>query len=146
MHEGCCAAGRIVSFQITVLKVLAGHPEGRASVADLTRCVSILVYSGSDWAGRMKRLVDRAPALDIFSSKLVLRDGSGWQITEAGLQFLASLETPIPAELRQNKPQGIPATAAPNPDRPALRLVVDNTRASSKLDGAAVRQSATPSR
>jgi hypothetical protein len=30
-------AGRTVSFQITVLKVLAGHPDGRASVADLTR-------------------------------------------------------------------------------------------------------------
>ena len=43
-------AGRIVSFQITVLKVLAGHPEGRACVGDLTRYVSILMSSGSDWA------------------------------------------------------------------------------------------------
>jgi hypothetical protein len=26
-----------MSFQITILKVLAGHPEGRASLADLKR-------------------------------------------------------------------------------------------------------------
>jgi len=38
-----------VSFQITVLKVLAGHPEGRASLAELTRYVSILISSGPDW-------------------------------------------------------------------------------------------------
>jgi hypothetical protein len=30
-------AGRAVSFQITILKVLAGHPDGRASVNELTR-------------------------------------------------------------------------------------------------------------
>jgi hypothetical protein len=29
-----------VSFQITILKVLAGHPDGRASVAELTSYVS----------------------------------------------------------------------------------------------------------
>jgi hypothetical protein len=32
-----------VSFQITILKVLAGHPEGRASLADLRRAVGILI-------------------------------------------------------------------------------------------------------
>ena len=31
-----------MSFQITVLKVLAGHPEGRASIADLTRYAGVL--------------------------------------------------------------------------------------------------------
>jgi hypothetical protein len=56
---------------MTVLKVLAGHPDGRACVADLTRCVGILISSGSDWAKRMKRLADRAPELDIFTSKFV---------------------------------------------------------------------------
>jgi hypothetical protein len=30
---GRCVSGRVVSFQITVLKVLAGHPEGRDSTA-----------------------------------------------------------------------------------------------------------------
>jgi len=86
-----------VSFQITILKVLAGHPEGRASLADLRRAVGILISSGPDWTDRTKRLAARAPDLDIFSQALVLRDDTGWQITVAGRAFLASVETPIPA-------------------------------------------------
>ena len=83
-----------MSFQLTVLKVLAGHPQGRASIADLTRCVAILKSSGADWSERMKRLAARAPSLDIFTSGYVLREEIGWRITDLGLQFLASIETP----------------------------------------------------
>jgi len=85
-----------VSFQITILKVLAGHPEGRVALADLRRAVGILISSGPDWTDRTKRLAARAPDLDIFSQALVLRDDTGWQITVAGRAFLASVETPIP--------------------------------------------------
>jgi hypothetical protein len=54
-------AGRgVVSFQITILKVLAGHPDGRASHPDVTRSVAILMTSGADWSQRMKRLAARA--------------------------------------------------------------------------------------
>src|SRR6202021_3139371 len=81
-----------MSFQITVLRVLAGHPEGRATLADLTRYVSILISSGTDGTNRTKRLAARAPKLDIFGDSFVLRDDRGWQITESGRQFLASLE------------------------------------------------------
>jgi hypothetical protein len=87
-------AGRGVSIQITTLKVLAGHPEGRASHADVTRSVAILMSSGADWSNRMKRLAARAPDLSIFSSGYVIRDKSGWQITDAGRAFLASIEAP----------------------------------------------------
>jgi hypothetical protein len=52
---------------ITVLKVLAGHPGGRASIGDLKRAVAILMCSGPDWNERTKRLAARAPGLDIFS-------------------------------------------------------------------------------
>ena len=83
-----------MSFQLTVMKVLAGHPEGRASIADLTRCVSILSSSGADWSERMKRLAARAPSLDIFSSGYVLRENTGWLITNLGLDFLKSIEAP----------------------------------------------------
>src|SRR5437667_6680092 len=55
-----------MSFQITILKVLAGHPEGRASLADLKHAMAILISSGSDWADRTKRLA-RAPLTSIFS-------------------------------------------------------------------------------
>ena len=67
-----------MSFQITILKVLAGHPEGRASLPDLKRAMAILITSGSDWTDRMKRLAARAPDLDIFSQSLfygTMRDG-----------------------------------------------------------------------
>ncbi len=83
-----------MSFQITILKVLAGHPEGRASVPDLTRYVAVLTSSGADWSQRMKRLAARAPALDIFSSGYVVREESGWLITDLGRQFLTTIETP----------------------------------------------------
>src|SRR5207245_3837464 len=89
-------AGRPMSFQITILKVLAGHPGGRASLAELRQAVAILISSGTDWTDRTKRLAARAPGLDIFSQALVLRDDSGWQITDAGRALLASVEKPIP--------------------------------------------------
>jgi hypothetical protein len=121
-----------VSFQITILKVLAGHPDGRASVAELTRYVSILMSSGSDWTDRMRRLAARAPKLEIFADSFVLRDDRGWCITESGRQFLASLEAPIPAHAEeQEQPSGprvMTVVSAPVQVQPTLRLVVDNTR------------------
>ena len=87
-----------MSFQVTILKVLAGHPGGYLSVADLKRAVSILICSGPDWTDRTKRLSARAPGLDIFSQSLIVRDTQGWQITEAGRALLAAIEDP-PASL-----------------------------------------------
>ena len=122
-----------MSFQITILKVLAGHPDGRASVTELTRYVSILMSSGSDWTDRMRRLAVRAPKLEIFANSFVLRDDRGWCITDSGRQFLASLEAPIPplAE-EQEQPSGprVTVVIAPSQVQPTLRLVVDNTRTS----------------
>ena len=119
-----------MSFQITILKVLAGHPDGRASVTELTRYVSILMSSGSDWTDRMRRLAARAPKLEIFADSFVLRDDRGWCITDSGRQFLASLEAPIPAHAEEQEqacgPRVTVATA-PSQVQPTLRLVVDNT-------------------
>jgi len=42
----------------------------------------------------MKRLAARAPELDIFSSGYVLRELSGWQITQRGRDFLTLIEAP----------------------------------------------------
>jgi hypothetical protein len=50
-----------VSFQITVLKVLAGSPGGRLSLADLRHDVALLISSGRDWTDRTKRIAARAP-------------------------------------------------------------------------------------
>lgn len=124
-------AERALSFQITVLKVLAGHPGGRASVAELTRYVSVLTSSGSDWSDRMRQLAVRAPKLDIFSDKLVVRDKNGWQITDRGREILASLEAPPPAAQDPEQWSGPDqAITVPTPVQPVLCLVVDNTRSS----------------
>jgi hypothetical protein len=89
---------RGVNFRITILKVLVGHPEGRVALADLTRFVAILTSSGTDWSQRMNCLAARAPGLDIFTSGYVLRDDGGWRITEAGREFIKSIEAkpPVP--------------------------------------------------
>jgi hypothetical protein len=102
-----------VSFQITVLKVLAGHPGGRASLADVRRAVAILISSGPDWTDRTTRLAARAPGLDIFSQSLILRDSEGWQITDAGRALLAAVEKPLPAMAPSD--QGPEAVATPVP-------------------------------
>jgi hypothetical protein len=114
--------GRGVSFQITILKVLAGNPDGRASIAELTRYVSILMSSGPDWADRMRRLTARAPKFEIFADGFVLREARGWCITDTGRRFLASLEAPIPASTEEQTVASPPSQAPPT-----LRLVVDNT-------------------
>jgi hypothetical protein len=107
--------GRLMSFQVTVLKVLAGLPNGRASIADLTRAVSILISVGPEWTDRTKRLAARAPGLEIFTQAFVLRDQSGWSISDAGRKFLASIEAP-PEQLSAGEEPGYDQlTLSPNP-------------------------------
>ena len=81
-----------MSIQVAILKVLASHGNGRATLASLRRDIIILSASGSDWDARIKRLARRVPAIDIFGAGYVLRDDEGWQITSAGRDFLAALE------------------------------------------------------
>jgi hypothetical protein len=117
-----------VGFQITILKVLAGHPEGQASLADLTHYVAVLTSSGADWSQRMARLAVRAPGLDIFSSGYVLRDSDGWRITDAGREFLKLIEAQTgDAEVHPPEP---PLVALGPPDLPTnvIRLVDHKVR------------------
>ena len=117
-----------MSFQITILKVLAGHPGGRASLADLRRAVAILISSGTDWTDRTKRLAARAPGLDIFSQALVLRDDSGWQITDAGRELLASVEKPARVVATSDQGPEVVVTLASVPASPAIRLAAVSRR------------------
>src|SRR6266852_6524395 len=143
LFKGLCVSGRAVSFQITVLKVLAGHPEGRASLADLRRAVAILISSGTDWTNRTKRLAARAPDLDIFSQSFVLRDNAGWQITDAGRAFLASVETPVPmmANSEQVPKVVVTLTLLPASSAPLL-LIGPNRRRPRRRPAARIRPSA----
>lgn len=117
-----------MSFQITILKVLAGHPGGRASLADLKRAVAVLISSGPDWTDRTKRLAMRAPGLDIFSQSFVLRDEAGWHITDAGRTFLASLETPIQMIAGEETPTEDLVRPVPPPALPQMRFVSLNRK------------------
>ncbi|MCC8972553.1 hypothetical protein [Bradyrhizobium brasilense] len=99
-----------MSFQLTVLKVLAGQSTGRASVAEVRRAVEILMNSGRDWTDRMKRLAEHAPDLNIFSAKFVIRDALGWEITQEGRQFLSALEKAVADQ--RDRPQ--PAVDPPS--------------------------------
>src|SRR3954447_15658809 len=118
-----CLARRAVSFQITILKVLAGHPEGRASIADLRRAVAILISSGTDWTHRTTRLAARAPSLDIFSQSFVLRDDAGWQITDAGRAFLVSVESPAHLTIKNAKPAEVIVPLPPPQISPPARAM-----------------------
>jgi hypothetical protein len=69
-----CGVELCASLQIAILKVLVSHPEGRATIAALNSDLSILNTSGSDWRDRLKGVAARAPRLDIFGQRLVLRD------------------------------------------------------------------------
>jgi hypothetical protein len=117
-----------MSFQITILKVLAGHPEGRASLPDLKRAMAILITSGSDWTDRMKRLAARAPDLDIFSQSFVLRDNAGWLITDAGRAFLDFLQTPIQPTSDDRQAPDVAAIPALPPEASPITLVAVNRR------------------
>ncbi|MBN8991637.1 MAG: hypothetical protein J0H42_25650 [Rhizobiales bacterium] len=118
-----------MSFQITVLKVLAGHPEGHASLVDLKHYVAVLSCSGADWSQRMKRLAARAPDLDIFSSGYVLREAAGWHITDAGRAFLKMIEAPATepdlVEPEMQQPVAVRAQAV-QPEQGTLSDVAPN--------------------
>jgi hypothetical protein len=118
----------VVSFQITVLKVLAGQPEGCLSLDDLKRAVAILISSGSDWTDRTKRLAARAPDLDIFSRLFVQRSDTGWQITDAGRAFLACIEAPAAVTVIDEQAP-VAAAKLELPPSPSVRLVVLNRHA-----------------
>ena len=126
--KASAARGVGMSFQITILKVLAGHPEGRASLPDLKRAMAILITSGSDWTDRTKRLAARAPDLDIFSQSFVLRDNAGWQITDAGRAFLDFLQTPIQPTSDDRQVPDIAAIPALPPAASLITLIGVNRR------------------
>ena len=94
-----------MSFQVTILKVLAGQPEGHLPLAELRNNVAILISSGPDWTDRTKRIAARTPDLDIFSQGMVLRSSGGWRITDAGRAFLAESEVPISSNSREPVPE-----------------------------------------
>jgi hypothetical protein len=127
-----------VSFQITILKVLAGRVDGRATRAELTRQVSILISSGNDWSDQTKRLAVLAPGLNIFGSGFVSLDHAGWQITEAGKTFLLSLETATPAVSESDRAITDEMAAAPIAEDVVPMVIAPPTQLEHLSEGVAV--------
>jgi hypothetical protein len=63
----------------------------------------------------------RAPEMNIFSQSFVLRDDAGWQITAAGLEFLAVLQSPASSVLPTIEQE--PVLAPTTPISPAVPLI-----------------------
>ncbi len=121
-----------MSLQVIILKVLASHESGRATLASLNRDIAILTASGAEWSARIKRLAARVAAIDIFGCGYVLRDAEGWQITEQGRKFLDALEAitqdnqpPVPVQRRSDVPEP--------PIRPEGTLIVIGHRFKSRI-------------
>jgi hypothetical protein len=76
-------------LQLSILKILAGQPDGRASLAVVKQYLAIFYTSGPEWTARMKRMAERAPNLDIFGQKLVVREPGVWRIADEGRALLA---------------------------------------------------------
>ncbi|MDP3691606.1 aminoacyl-tRNA deacylase [Bradyrhizobium sp.] len=121
-----------MSLQVAILKVLASHDSGRATLASLKRDIAVLSASGAEWSARIKRLAARVAAIDIFGCGYVLRDAEGWQITAAGREFLDALE----AVTQDNQPPVPVRRSADVPEasvRPEGALIVIGHRFKSRI-------------
>lgn len=99
-----------MSFQLSILKILAGQPGGRAALEVVKQHLAIFYTSGPEWAARMKRIASREPNLDIFGQKLIDREVGYWTITEEGRKVLEALE-----KLDRCVAQGQPEAQADEP-------------------------------
>ena len=112
---------------IAILKVLAGHPEGRATLDVLKRDLAILSTGGRDWSDRIACWAARADEVRVYSDRLIERDAHGWRITQVGRMLLASLEgaaAGIPITETPPEPEAAPAP----PQRPSLLIAAPTTQ------------------
>jgi hypothetical protein len=80
-----------VNFKLAILNVLAKWPERRATVDEVRREVGIIIANEGQ-AEQLRRL-SALGDIDIFQTGLVSRNEEGFQITDAGLSLLQSLES-----------------------------------------------------
>lgn len=104
-----------MSFQLSILKILAGQPGGRAALEVVKQHLAIFYTSGPEWAARMKRIASREPNLDIFGQRLIDREVGYWTITEEGWKVLEALEK-LDRCVAQGQPE---AQAEAQADEPA---------------------------
>src|SRR6266404_7714058 len=79
-----------VNFKLAILTVLANWPDRRATIDEIKQEVGI-IFANGDQTDLLKRL-SALGDIDIFQTGLVSRNEEGFQITDAGLSLLQSLE------------------------------------------------------
>jgi hypothetical protein len=121
-----------VSIQVAILKVLASHGSGRATLGSLKRDIAILSASGPDWNARIKRLARRAPSIDIFGNGYVVRDSEGWEITASGRDFLRALEA-VTQDNRPSASAAVPSGPTEPAEHPEGALIVVGHRFRSRI-------------
>ena len=80
-----------VNFKLAVLTVLAKWPDRRATAGEVRREIGIMM-ADEDQADQLRRF-SALGDIDIFQTGLVSRNREGFQITDAGLLLLQSLES-----------------------------------------------------
>jgi hypothetical protein len=89
--------------------------------------------SGRDWTDRTNRMAARAPGLDIFSQALAVPEPSGWQVSAAGLKFLAEIERPAPVPSAEPLMMLLAVTAAST--TPLIGVNMRRSRQNAKVRG-----------
>src|SRR5205814_1659357 len=97
-------------FKLAVLNVLAASAEGSATLGELRRDVPIIL-ADKDETEQLRRF-SALGDIDIFQSGLLVRTETGFEITDAGLALLQSLES-----------GAAPVAVSSNPTSPALKLI-----------------------
>lgn len=129
-----------MSIQVAILKILASHISGCATLPSLNRDIAILTASGNEWKARIRRLAARVPDIDLFGTGYVLRSEQGWQITAAGRDFLAMLESVTQDNLRQEDEPELLESVSEAGDRGDLIVVGHRFRNRVHRPGAPVRK------
>jgi len=78
-------------FKLAILTALARRPDGRATLEEISREVEVLTASEDQAQGTEE--LSPVGDIDIFQSGLVVPEGHGLQITDAGRSLLDALET-----------------------------------------------------
>src|SRR5437763_16688038 len=100
-------------FKLAVLNVLAASAEGSATLDELRRDVPIILADEGE-TEQLRRFAAIGD-IDIFQSGLLVRTDTGFEITDAGLALLQSLESAHRA----------PLAVSSIPTSPALKLIDD---------------------
>jgi hypothetical protein len=128
-----------MNFQVSIMRILSGYPNGLATSADLKRDLAILATSGQDWATRSRKLAAVFPSLDIFKLRFVERYCFGWRLTKKGRIALEMMEDSgkkyldggtIDLHPRESQPNDVRPneTAEPDLSSPAAALPPINRR------------------